>query len=164
MRPEFLPFIASVVFSLLVWSLLARRYIWPRLAQRNLRAAAEPILYLNLFRFIGLAFLMPGVVAPGLAPEWSHPAAFGDLIAALLAALTLASGDGPSFRPTLWLFNLWGSLDLLRALATGPAYDVPAFLQSATFIPVLGVPLLLCAHAMLFILLLRKPAFAAAPG
>ena len=107
---------------------------------------------------------MPGVVAPGLAPEWSHPAAFGDLFAALLAALALAAGDGPYFRPSLWLFNLWGSFDLLRALATGPAYNVPAFLHSATFIPVLGVPLLLCAHAMLLMLSLRKPAFAATPG
>lgn len=155
MKPEFAPFIAAVCFSLLVWGALSRRYIAPWLEGRPLHDAAEPILYLHLFRFVGLAFLMPGVVNPALSPAWAFPAAFGDLIAALLAAAALALRETRMFLPALWLFSLVGASDLLRAFATGQSHDVPAHLQAAIFIPILGVPPLLWTHVLLMAIMVK---------
>lgn len=129
-------------------------------ARHSPRGRAD--LYLHLFRFIGLAFIAPGVVGPGLDPRWAGAAAYGDLGAALLAGVALLlSGHGVLLRTALWAFSLWGSVDRLRALALGPRYDVPANLHAAYFIPVLGVPLLLWTHGLLFMLLLRRRAPAA---
>jgi hypothetical protein len=49
----------------------------------------RPLLILHTFRFIGLAFLVPSVVSPDLAPAFAHSAAYGDIIAAILALLSL---------------------------------------------------------------------------
>ena len=47
-------------------------------------------------------------------------------------------------------------IDLLRAAALGPVYDVVGNLHAAYFIPILGVPLLLWTHLLLLGLLLRR--------
>jgi hypothetical protein len=156
MNPQFLPFLASALFGLIAWAAVTRRYIWPVLKLRSLREGAEPILYLHLFRYVGLAFIAPGAVSASLSPAWAYPAAYGDLGTAVLAGLTLLLGRGISLRVALWVFNLWGTVDLLRAAATGPLYDVPGYLQSTYFIPVFYVPLLLWTHMVVFALLLRK--------
>jgi hypothetical protein len=156
MNPQALPFALSALLGLIAWAAVSRRYIWPWLRAKELHSAAEPILYLHLFRFIGLAFIAKGVVSEDMPMQWAQAAAYGDLAAALLAGLALLAGKGHFFRPALWVFNLWGTIDLLRAAATGPIYDVPGYLQSSFFIPVMGVPLLLCTHVMLFLLLIRK--------
>jgi hypothetical protein len=41
---------------------------------------------LHSFRFIGLAFLVPGVVSADLPSTFAHSAAYGDIIAAILVA------------------------------------------------------------------------------
>jgi hypothetical protein len=46
---------------------------------------------LHSFRFVGLAFLVKGVVSPELPAAFAVPAAYGDLIAAVLALLALAA-------------------------------------------------------------------------
>jgi len=50
---------------------------------------ADSVLSLHSFRFIGLAFLVPGVVSPDLPSAFTHSAAYGDIIAAILALLAL---------------------------------------------------------------------------
>jgi hypothetical protein len=47
------------------------------------------MLILHSFRFIGLAFLAPGVVSPDLPTAFAHPAGYGDMISAILALLSL---------------------------------------------------------------------------
>ena len=158
MKPELLPFALAAAMGLIAWGAVIRRYAWPRLRTMDLRSAAEPILYLHLFRFVGLAFLTPGAVGAGLDPRWAVPAAYGDVGASLLAAFALLASRGPLFRPALWLFGLWGTFDLLRAAVLGPAYDVAGRLQSTVFIPTVGVPLLLWTHVVIFALLLRPAA------
>ena len=41
-------------------------------------------------RFVGLSFLIPGVVSPSLSAAFAIPAAYGDLVAAVLAVLAIA--------------------------------------------------------------------------
>src|SRR6516165_504285 len=82
-------FFVSIAFSFIAWSVVAAQYIWPELRLQPRAAALRPLLILHSFRFLGLAFLVPGVVLPDLPSAFSHPAAYGDLIAATLALLSL---------------------------------------------------------------------------
>ena len=83
----------SVGLSLVVWGIIAAQYLRPALRQLPGRRALRPLLLLHSFRFIGLAFLVPGVVSPNLPDEFARPAAYGDLVAAVLALVAL-SRDG----------------------------------------------------------------------
>jgi hypothetical protein len=109
----------SVALSFVTWSLVARYYFWPALSAQPGRSGFRPILLLHSSRFVGLTFLVPGVVSADSPPLFAKPAAYGDLIAALLAFTTLPLLDrrmGPVF---LWAFNLWGTGDLVFAFYQG---------------------------------------------
>ena len=51
-------FFLSIAFSVVAWSVVAQRYIWPKLKALPRADALRPILMLHSFRFIGLAFLV----------------------------------------------------------------------------------------------------------
>jgi len=101
-------------------------------------------------------------VSPALSPSFAAPAAYGDEIAALLAIIaTIALSKRVAGATALaWLFNLWGTADLLYAFyqgLIGVGID-PAALGAAFYIPTLVVPPLLVTHVMIFWLLLRAGA------
>lgn len=107
----------QVVLSLVVYSLIARWYVVPRLAALPLRDALTPLLLLHAFRYLGMVFLVPTVVGPALPAAFAVPAAYGDLLAALLALLAIAAlrQAWPLAIPLVWLFNVEGTLDLVNA-------------------------------------------------
>jgi hypothetical protein len=147
------------MLSLVAWTPVAKRYIWPRLRSLERPDALRPLLVLHAFRFEGLAFLVPGVVSPDLATAFAHSAAYGDLGAAILALLSLASLPSAAGVVIVWIFNLWGTFDLLHAFYEANAGGLmPGQLGAAYFIPTLLVPLLLVTHALLFKILLQRPA------
>ena len=82
-------FFVSIAYSFIAWGIVTARFIWPELRLRQLAEALRPLLILHSFRFIGLAFLVPGVVSPELPPAFAHSAAYGDIIAAMLALPSL---------------------------------------------------------------------------
>jgi hypothetical protein len=154
---EFVLFGISVALSFLAWGAVCYTYIWPRLNAYPISEAARPLLYLNLFRFAGASFLIPGVTGSGLPRDFAAPGAYGDLIAVILAWAALALRRGVAGNAALWVFNLWGTGDLLFAFYMGlfdPDFH-PADLGATFYIPTVYVPLLLCAHFMIFVLLLR---------
>src|SRR5690242_18598431 len=114
MAPQ-LPFFVSIAFGLTAWGIVARRFIWPRLRELPKTEALRPLLTLHSFRFIGLAFLVPGVVSPELPSTFANAAGYGDLIAASLALLSLALLPRAAGVAVAWIFNIWGSIDLLDA-------------------------------------------------
>jgi hypothetical protein len=99
-----------------------------------------------------------------LPPAFAYSAAYGDLIAAALALLSLSS---LSRRPgvfIVWIFNLWGTADLLNAFyQANNAALVPGQLGVAYFLPTLVVPLLLITHGLAFRILLQRGLQKAAP-
>ena len=116
----------------------------------------QPLLILHSFRFIGLAFLVPGVVSPDLPPAFAHAAAYGDIIAAILALLSLLLLPSASGVAVVWIFNLWGSADLLNAFyQANHAGLLAGQLGAAYFLPTLIVPLLLVTHGLAFRILLQ---------
>ncbi len=90
MLPQ-LNFFMSIAFGFIAWGIVATLYIWPRLRPLRRAEALRPLLILHSFRFMGLAFLVPGVVSPDLPSAFAHSAAYGDIAAASLALLSLAS-------------------------------------------------------------------------
>jgi hypothetical protein len=104
----------------------------------------------------GLAFLVPGVVSPDLPSAFAHSAAYGDIIAATLALLSLLSLSSGAGVVIAWIFNLWGSADLLNAFyQANHAGLLAGQLGSTYFIPTLVVPLLLITHGLAFRILLQ---------
>jgi hypothetical protein len=150
----------SIALGFLVWGVIASRYLWPALQEQPRADALRPLLLLHGFRFIGLAFLVPGVVSPDLPEQFARPAAYGDLVAAVLALLALAALRSRLGMGLVWVFNLWGSADLLFAYYQG-RFGVgvePGQLGAAYFIPTVVVPLLLVTHVLVFRLLLHADA------
>ena len=74
-------FFVSIAFSLIAWGIVTEQYTWPALRLRQRADALRPLLILHSFRFLGLAFLVPGVVSPDLPGTFAHAAAYGDIIA-----------------------------------------------------------------------------------
>jgi len=151
----------SVLFSFVAWGLVTRLYIWPALRNQPRADALRPILLLHSFRFVGLAFLVPGVVSPRLPLAFARPAAYGDLATAVLALLALATLRNRFRLGTLliWVFNLLGTADLLNAFYQGNRTGLalaPGLQGAAYFIPTFVVPLLLITHGLVFRLLLRR--------
>ena len=152
----------SVAWGFLAWGIVAARYLWPYLRSQPRVDALRPLLILHSFRFIGLAFLVPGVVAPELSAAFARPAAYGDLIAAVLALLALVTLRSRLGIPLVWLFSVWGTADLLYAFYQGNSLAIePGQYGAAYFIPTVIVPLLLITHGVVFRLLLQGGRLAA---
>jgi hypothetical protein len=151
-----LAFFVSIAFSLIAWGIVVARYIWPELRLRPRAEALRPLLIFHSFRFIGLAFLVPGVVSPDLPSAFARSAAYGDLVAAILALLALISLPSATGVAITWLFNLWGTADLFNAFYQANHAGLMAGQLGATyFIPTFIVPLLLITHGLGFRILLQ---------
>jgi hypothetical protein len=156
MPQQQLYFFVNIAFSLIAWTIVAVRYIWPRLRDRERVQALQPLLVLHSFRFIGLAFLISGVASPDLPPAFAHSAAYGDIIAAMLALLALLSLPRRAGVVIAWIFSLWGSADILNAFYQANHGGLLAGqLGAAYFLPTVVVPLLLITHGLAFRILLQ---------
>ena len=151
-----LAFFVSIAFSLIAWGIVAARYVWPELRLRPRAEALRPLLIFHSFRFIGLAFLVPGVVSSDLPSAFARSAAYGDLVAAILALLALISLPSASGVVIAWIFSLWGTADLFNAFYQANHAGLIAGQLGATyFIPTFIAPLLLITHGLGFRILLQ---------
>ena len=149
----------SIIMSFLASGIVAWLFLWPWLRGMPRDDALLRLLVPHTFRFIGLSFLVPGVVSPTLSPAFAAPAAYGDLIAAVLAVAAIFSLRSRAIWAIalIWLFNLWGTADLINAYYQGTfgARIGPGSLGAAFFIPTVLVPPFLIIHGLIFRLLLR---------
>ncbi len=147
----------SIAMSMVSFGLIARWYLWPWLRRVPPADALTPILLFHSFRHIGLAFLVPGVTAVTLDPRFAGPAAYGDLLAAVLAlgAAVMLRAGWPGALGLVWVFNLEGTVDLLHAVYQGFRLTPDGHLGATYFIPAVVVPALLVTHAVVFVLLVR---------
>jgi hypothetical protein len=156
----------NLTLSLVAFSLIAKWYVFPRLAAVPVRAALEPLLLLHSFRHIGLMFLASGAVKTTLPTAFAQPAAWGDLAASALAFVSLLAlrRGWAGALGLVWAFNLVGTLDLFNAVGKGVALDAAAGMGATFWIPSIVVPALLVTHALIFVLLLRERRPAANPA
>ena len=150
----------SILMNFVASGIVTKLYIWPWLRVMTREEALLPLMVPHMFRFLGLSFLVPGVVSASLSPDFARPAAYGDLVAALLAvvAVLALSARASWALAIVWVFNLWGTIDLLYAIYQGEigVRIGPGSLGAAFFIPTVLVPPLLVTHALIFRLLLRR--------
>jgi hypothetical protein len=149
--------LVSMSVGFIVWSFIAEWFIEPFLARQSRRDELILLILPHGFRYVGLSFLLPGVVASDLSPLFSHPAAYGDMLTTVLAlvALTALRFRWVFAMELVWIFNVVGLLDLCWALYRGLAHVHPGQFQAAFFIPTVAVPLLIVTHVMIFQRLLR---------
>jgi len=151
-------YLISYAVAFIVFGLIAKWYIWPRIRDRPPKTALPPFLLYACLRVNGLMFLMPGLVSPELPQAFAMPTAYGDLTATLLALIALAClrYESRAAVPMLWLFNVVGILDLIYALISSiKAHVDPALLGVSYYLAVLNVPAMAVVHVMIFAYLLR---------
>ena len=147
----------NLVFGTFVCWVAARIYLLRRLPELRPRDVLLPILLLHSLRHLGLMFIAAGATHPGLPPEFAYPGALGDLTAAILAliAIPAVANEARAAKPLVWIFNVWGTLDLVTAIALATVYDAAPFMGSAYWIPAFWVPALLVTHYITFVVLAR---------
>src|ERR1700730_12956115 len=148
----------SVAFGLAVWGAVAWHYIWPALRERPSPENLKPVLLLHGFRFLGLAFVVPGVVSSELPAAFAQPVAYGDFITAILALLALATLRRRGGTVATWVFNTVGTAHLFFVFYLGSRISLPAtpgLLGAGFFILTAYVPLLLITHGLVFRMLWR---------
>ena len=156
MPQQMIWFFVSIAFSFVAWGIVTARYIWPELRLQPRAQAMRPLLILHSFRFVGLAVLVPGVVSSNLPSSFAHAAAYGDIIAAILALLSLLLLPSAAGVAVAWIFSVFGTADLFNAFyQAAHAGLLAGQLGAAFFLPTLVVPLLLVTNGLGFRILLQ---------
>ncbi len=153
-------FRGQLAFAYLPAGLLVGSFVLPWLRAMEHLTAQRIIATFHSFRFVGLVFIVPGLVGPSIPSAFAVPAAYGDLATSILAIVALLT---VRIRPAFWLFtvafNLVGIYDLIEAYVHGATSGLaPAAgqLGAAYFIPILYVPMLLLTHLTAFFLIVRN--------
>jgi len=150
----------SALMSLLSSIVVAALFAWPWLRSRKREEGLIWLVAPHMFlRFIGLSFLVPGVVSESLPKAWAVPAGYGDFVAGILAIFaTVALARATTWATAaVWIFNVWGAGDLLFAFYQGAHVQLaPGSLGAGFYLVTAIVPLLLVSHALIFGLLLRS--------
>jgi hypothetical protein len=133
-------FFVSIAFSFIVGG--SHRSIClagtpPPAAGRSITASAHhPQLPLHRVGVSG-----PRVVSPDLPPAFANSATYGDIIAAMLALLSLISLPGTAGVVIPWIFGLWGSADLFHAFYQANRTGLtPGQLAATYFVPTSSFP------------------------
>jgi len=147
----------NLIATTVVFYVAARIYLLPQLGRLRPRTVLIPILLLHSLRHLGLMFLTRGATYPGLPPQFAYPAALGDLLTAVLAfvAIFFVSRNSTGARPLVWVFNVFGSIDLLDAITLATIYNAPDFMGPACWMPASWVPARLVTHYITFLILIR---------
>src|SRR6266478_2461721 len=145
----------NLVITTVVFYVAARIYVLPRLGEFRQQTVLLPILLLHSLRQLGLMFLMRGATYPGMPLQFAYPAAIGDFITAALAfaAIPSVAKNLPVGRSLVWIFNIFGTLDLIAAITLATIYNAPIYMGAAYWIPAFWVPALLVTHYITFIVL-----------
>jgi hypothetical protein len=148
----------NLILNTAIFYVAARLYLLPFVPRVRPQVILVPILLLHSMRHLGLMFLTRGATFPGMPLQFAYPAAFGDLITAVLAfaAIPFVLRGSTLAKPAVWIFNIFGTLDLLAAITFATIYNAPVRMGPAYWIPAFWVPLLLVTHYVTFVLLRRR--------
>lgn len=159
MVDAFAVFGIQTFFSFVVFGLLAWWYVWPWLRATDRTRAFTALTFVHALRPIGATVLVASVAGTALPRDFAEAVAYGDLATSVLAIVTLVA-----LRARLeyaialvWLTNIVGTVDLVNALVGGIRYDIARLgMGSFWYVVTILVPILWIAHALAFLLLLRR--------
>lgn len=148
----------NLILSTVVFYVAARIYVLPQIGRVRPRTILLPILILHSLRHLGLMFLMRGAVVPGIPAQFAYPAAIGDFITSILAliAIPAVARNLRVARGLAWIFNVFGTLDLIVAITTATVYGASIYMGAAYWIPAFWVPALIVTHYITFVVLTRS--------
>ncbi len=145
--------------SLVVCAAIVAWYVWPSLIRLPRNSALIPLVFVHVFRYVGMTLLVAGMVDPNLPIGFRENAAYGDLIAAGLAlgSIFALRSNWRVAIPLVWVFNLWGFVDLLNGVRGVLQLNVPSFnLGTIWYIYTFYAPAVLVSHLMIFWILTRS--------
>src|SRR5437899_4357424 len=79
----------NLIANTAIFYVAARLYLLPQLPRLRPKQILVPILLLHSMRHLGMMFLTRGAIYPGLPSEFAYPAAFGDLLTAIIAFVAI---------------------------------------------------------------------------
>jgi hypothetical protein len=157
----------QVVVSTGVFALITVWYVWPRLVTQKLNSALAPLLFVNVFRYVGMTLLVNGMVDSRLSHHSLAPSAYGDLLAAALALGTIVAlrSNWRYAIPLAWVANTWGFLDLLNTLRNIISTNLPSYqLESTWWVFIFLAPLVIISEVGIFVMLIKAKTWAKAPA
>jgi hypothetical protein len=152
--------VVQFAFNILVWTLIVRWYIAPRLVKLPLHVALVPPMLIHLVRPISMWQMSPPEQMGITVPEaWARSTAIGDLIVTVLVLVTIfALRRKARFAITLaWIANIAGFLDAAKNGAYGVHLRVIPHMGPAVIVVAYLVPILFVSHGLMFWLLTRRP-------
>ena len=149
----------QLLFSCFVCAVVVAWYVWPSLTKLPRNSALIPLIFVHVFRYVGMTLLVPGMIDPKLPREFLSNAAYGDLIAAglALASIFALRGKWRVAVPLVWVFNTWGFVDLLNGLRGLLQLNLPSFnLGTVWYIYTFYAPAVIASHLMIFWILVKS--------
>lgn len=149
----------QLLTSVCVFSIIAVCYVAPSLIKRPFNSALIVLLWVHVPRYVGMTLLVKGMIDPQLPAEFTSRAAYGDLLAAAMALVSIfALHRNWRFAvPLVWATNTFGFADLLIGIRGVVSLDVPSFnLETFWYVYVFYAPLVLVSHTMIFMVLTKS--------
>jgi hypothetical protein len=148
--------------SLVVYAVLIGWFVLPRLKTLPKATALIWLLVPHTIRGMGLTFLAPAVVSADFPRGVAQQIAYADLVSVVLALVAIAAlrARASYALALVWLFNIFGSLDLANALGRVAFLDVRHYdeIGALWLMATLWIPLLLIGHYLIFQRLLTRAA------
>jgi hypothetical protein len=148
----------QLLASVAVFGIVAVWYVWPYLTRLSRNSALIPLLFVHVPRYVGMTLLVTGMVDPNLPIGFRSSAAYGDLLEAALALVSIfvLRNDLRIAVPLVWATNTWGFLDLLNGVRGVLQLNVPSFnLATVWYVYTFYAPLVLVSHVMIFWVLIK---------
>ena len=145
--------------SLIVFILIARWYVAPRLAGRTRNEAVLPLLWIHVFRYAPLTLLAPGQADPRIPAELIGVVAYGDFVAALFALLAIVAVklQWRSATALVWLFSIVSVADLIYGAGRAAAAHLYTFyIGWSWYIVNFYIPMLIVSQVMIVHYLLKR--------
>ena len=152
-------FCMQLFVSFAVFCIVAVWYVWPSLNNRSRNLALIPLLWVHVFRYVGMTLLVAGMVDPKLPNDFLSSAAYGDFLEAALALASIFAlrGNWRGVVPLVWVTNTWGFVDLLNGVRGVLQLNVPSFnLATFWYIYTFYAPVVIISHLMIFGVLIKS--------
>jgi len=149
----------QLLASVFVFGLVTVWYAWPALTKLPRSSALVALLFVHVFRYVGMTELITGMIDQKLPGEFVSSAAYGDLLAASLALLAIFAlrSNWRVALPLAWVANTWGFVDLLNGVRGVLQLNVPSFnLQTLWYIYTFYAPVVLISHVVIFRVLIKS--------
>ena len=139
----------QAAMGLTAYFLIYWNYLSPRLRRQPFQQAVLPLMIVNIFRFLGLTFLVTGQLDASLPREPLELIAYGDFaasICALLSTLALTTRSRLA-TPLVALYSVVGIGDLIMVFPTAIGAGVFDVSMGAMWLTIgLFAPVILLSH------------------